>query len=116
MTFFGFNLPARRLVRFLVAFCACALFLASLAFPVYAVTSKPGDGEANLTNIERKSIEATLSKPYDLEKTQGETNRGLNEVQGDADKDKMLNPQNTTARSFEDQVKDAMGSITNKDD
>lgn len=110
----GFNLSVRRLVRFLAAVCVCTLLFVSTALPVWAVNSSPTKGEANLTEIEKKSQEAVLSDPYDLEKTQEEANKGINEVQGDADKDKMLRPENTKATSFEQQVKKAVDSM-NKD-
>ena len=46
-----------------------------------------------------------------LEETQKKANEGINEVQGDADSEKMKNPSNTRATSFEQQVKKAVSKI-----
>lgn len=108
-----FNLPARRFVSVLMAACICAFLLISTALPAFAGTN-PTKGEDQLLGIERKSQEVTLSDPYSQEKTKNEANQGINEVQGDADKDKMKNPGNTNVTTFEDQVKDAVEKITNK--
>lgn len=110
-----FNYPAKRLVRLFVGVCVCALLLFSSPLSAFATTSSPTEGEANLTEIELKSQEAAESKPYSLEKTEEEANQGINEVQGDADKDKMLNPENTKdTPSFEKQVETVIESITHK--
>lgn len=106
--------------------CVCALVLVSYATPAMSapmgqergysgVSSRPNEGEANLTEIERKSLEALPAQPYDLEKTRDEANAGLNEIQGDADKDKMKNPGNTRGvESIEQKVEKALDKAVNK--
>ncbi|MEG4501823.1 low temperature-induced protein [Microcoleus sp. F10-C6] len=113
MSFISFNFPAKRLVRTLIAVCFCALMFVSNAFPAFAVTSSPTKGEDQLLGIEKASQEAALKKPMSLEETQEKASKGPNEVQGDADIDKMKNPSNTSATSFEQQVKKAVGKIKN---
>lgn len=113
MSFISFNFPAKRLVRSLIAVCFCALMFVSNAFPAFAVTSSPTKGEDQLLGIEKESQEAVLKKPMSLEETQEKASKGPNEVQGDADIDKMKNPSNTSATSFEQQVKKAVGKIKN---
>lgn len=111
-----FPFPAVRLVRMFVAVCVCALLFIASVSPAIAGSSSPTKGEDQLMEIERKSNQVVLSDPYSFEKTAKEANKGINEVQGDADKDKMKNPSNAKATSFEQQVKNMVESITNSDD
>ncbi|MEG4278585.1 low temperature-induced protein [Microcoleus sp. MON1_C1] len=111
MSFISFNFPAKRLVRTLIAVCFCALMFVSNAFPAFAVTSSPTKGEDKLLGIEKESQEIVLKKPMSLEETQEKASKGPNEVQGDADLEKMKNPSNTEATSFEQQVKKAVSKI-----
>jgi hypothetical protein len=111
MSFISFNLPVKRLVRSLIAVCFCALMFVSNAFPAFAVTSSPTKGEDKLLGIEKEAQEVVLKNPMSLEETQEKASKGPNEVQGDADLDKMKNPSNTKATSFEQQVKKAVSKI-----
>ncbi|MEG3958581.1 low temperature-induced protein [Microcoleus sp. herbarium2] len=111
MSFISFNFPAKRLVRTLIAVCFCALMFVSNAFPAFAITSDPTKGEDKLLGIERESQKVTLEKPMSLEETQEKASKGPNEVQGDADLDKMKNPSNTSTTSFEQIVKKAVSDI-----
>lgn len=90
------KLAALKPLRFVMIAFTCAVLLFSYAVPAFAATSKPTDGEAQLKSIESKSIDVLeAGGPYSLEKTQYEANKGLNEVQGDADIDKMKRPENS---------------------
>ena len=113
MSFISFNFPAKRLVRTLIAVCFCALMFVSNAFPAFAITSSPTKGEDQLLGIEKESQEVTLKKPMSLEETQEKASKGPNEVQGDADLDKMKNPSNTSTKSFEGIVKETVSKIKN---
>lgn len=112
-----FNLPSwLRPVRLLLTACVCALLVFSQVMPAYsAPMSKTSDGEANLLDIEGKSQEAVLKSPYGLEQTQREANKGLNEIQGDSDIDKMKRPENTQGvESVEDKIENALEKVTGK--
>lgn len=111
MSFIRFNLPVKRLVRTLVAVCFCTLLFVSNAFPAFAVTSSPTKGEEQLLGIEKEAQKAVLKDPMSLEETQEKASKGPNEVQGDADLDKMKNPSNTNATSFKEQVEKAVSKI-----
>ena len=111
MSFITLNLPVKRLVRSLIAVCFCALMFVSNAFPAFAVTSSPTKGEDKLLGIEKEAQEVVLKNPMSLEETQEKASKGPNEVQGDADIEKMKNPSNTKATSFEQQVKKAVSKI-----
>jgi len=104
-----------RPLRFLFAACVCALLVFSYVTPAYSATSSPTSGEANLLDIERKSQEAVLKDPYSLKETQAEANKGLNEIQGDSDIDKMKRPENTRgAKSVEQKIETALEKIQDK--
>ena len=111
MSFITFNFPAKRLVRTLIAVCFCALMFVSNAFPAFAVTSSPTKGQEQLLGIEKQAQEVARKNPMSLEETQEKASKGPNEVQGDADIEKMKNPSNTKATSFEQQVKKAVGKV-----
>ncbi|EGK83664.1 low temperature-induced protein [Microcoleus vaginatus PCC 9802] len=111
MSFISFNFPAKRLVRTLITVCFCTLLFVSNVFPALAVTSSPTKGEDQLLGIEKESQEVVLKKPMSLEETQEKASKGPNEVQGDADIEKMKNPSNTNTTSFEQQVKKAVSKI-----
>ncbi|HLO51608.1 MAG TPA: low temperature-induced protein [Kamptonema sp.] len=110
------NLPIQRLFRALVAVCICTMLFVSSAFPAFAATSNPTKGEDKLLGIEKQAQEAAQSQPIGLKETQEKANEGPNEIQGDADKDKMKNASNTNATSFEQQVKNVVEGITGKKD
>jgi hypothetical protein len=111
MSFINFNLPVKRLVRTFVTVCFCALLFVSNVFPAFAVTSSPTKATDQLLGIEKEAQKAVLKDPMSLQETQEKANEGINEVQGDADKDKMINPSNTNATSFKQQVEKAVSKI-----
>ncbi|MBW4616736.1 MAG: hypothetical protein KME21_26510 [Desmonostoc vinosum HA7617-LM4] len=105
-----------RPVRFLVVAFTCALLLLSTALPASAIDSyqsKPTEGTTQLLETQRKTDEIAKSAPPGLKKVQEESNKGLNEVQGDADVDKMKRPENSqSATSVEDNVKNLLEKVT----
>lgn len=107
-----------RPVRFLVVAFTCALILLSNAFPAFAIDSyqsKPTEGTTQLLDIQAKTDKAAKEPPQGLEKVQEESNKGLNEVQGDADIDKQKRPENSqSATSSEENVKNFLEKITGK--
>ena len=115
-------LSTLRPVRFLIAACICALLMLSHAVPAYSAPinptgtkTAPQEGEAQLRGIEREAQEAVLKDPYSRQEMQTKTSRGLNEVQGDADIDKMSRPENSqAASSVEDKVKQTLEAIKGK--
>jgi hypothetical protein len=83
--------------------------------PEKVTGSSPRQGEENLLSIEEKSQDAAISKPYSLGKTESEANKGLNEIQGDADADKMKRPENTQGTtSIEDILKSGLEKVQGK--
>ncbi|MEH2460513.1 hypothetical protein [Nostoc sp.] len=105
-------------VRFLVVAFTCALLLLSNAFPAFAIDSYQSDsteGTTQLLDIQRKTDEAAKEPPQGLKQVQKESNKGLNEVQGDADIDKQKSPENSQgATSSEENVKKFLDKVTGR--
>ncbi|MEH1864553.1 MAG: hypothetical protein V7K69_05985 [Nostoc sp.] len=105
-------------VRFLIVGFTCALLLLSSAFPAFAIDSYQSDsteGTTQLLDIQRKTDEAAKEPPAGLKKVQKESNKGLNEVQGDADIDKQKRPENSQgATSVEENIKNVLEKVTGK--
>ncbi|BAZ39188.1 conserved hypothetical low temperature-induced protein [Calothrix sp. NIES-4101] len=107
-----------RSFRFIIATALCLTLLFSNVLPASAnSTSRSADTDATsqLNKIQEKTDKIGASKGPDLEETQAETQNGLNEVQGDADKDKMFRPSNSqNATSIENQVENFLEKATGK--
>lgn len=116
------NLSALRPMRFLVAVCVSAVVMLSYAFPALsapvnpkATPSAPQEGQEQLLDVEKQAQEAVTEKPYSLEQTQAKANKGLNEIQGTGDADKMKRPENAQADSVEDKLKNVLEKATGRD-
>ncbi|MBD2207972.1 hypothetical protein H6G33_36960 [Calothrix sp. FACHB-1219] len=107
-----------RPVRFLVIAFTCTLLFVSNAFPAFAIESyqsHPEEATTQLLETQRKTDEVGRSNPPGLERVQRESNKGLNEVQGDADIDKMKRPSNSTSStSVEDEIENLLEKVTGK--
>jgi hypothetical protein len=118
MKIIGFVSSLVRPVRFLVVAFTCALLLLTNAFPALAMgTTKSATTEATdqLNQIQRKTDEKATEPPLGREETQAETYQGLNEVQGDADFDKMKRPENSqNATTVKDEVGNFLEKMTGK--
>ncbi|MBE9006884.1 hypothetical protein IQ259_17885 [Fortiea sp. LEGE XX443] len=114
----NFGVSLLRPLRFLIIAFTCALLLISNAFPAFAIEaskSKPTDATTQLLETQRKTDELARSAPPGLNKVQEESNKGLNEVQGDADIDKMKRPENSqNATSVEEEVQNLLEKVTGK--
>lgn len=102
-------------VRVLLAAFICCLFLVSNLLPAQAAGSSTTSGEANLKGIQERTEEikrpTAPSMDEMIEKTKG---GGLNEVQGTADREKMVSPEQAQQKdSPEEQAKGFLEKITN---
>ncbi len=95
-----------RPVRFLMTACVAAFLFFTNVFPAMAAKSQPTDGEVQLTKIEERSEQVLKSNPRSLEEVQANNSeKGLNAVQGEANKNKMSRPENSQdATSVEEQI------------
>jgi hypothetical protein len=117
MKFFATKLQVRP-VRFLVTAIACLFLLISYVPSAFAIGTDrhiPQRGAEQLNDIEAESQNLTFREPDDLKDVQSRANKGINEVQGDADADKMKNPGNTSGvNTVENQVKNILEKATGK--
>lgn len=106
-----------RPLRFLVVLFACVLMMFSSAFPAAAYGTDRGsslrEGEAQLDDIQAKSERAAKQPPQSMDKVQAEAKKGFNEIQGDADLDKMNRPENSQdAVTIQEKVEEILENVT----
>ena len=97
--------------------CAVALFInGSPAFAFGTKTpAEPSKGAAQLDNVYQQAKQVTESQPRGMKEVKDKASQGLNGVQGAADADKMKTTGDSSgATTVKDDVKDALGSITDK--
>ncbi|AHJ26962.1 hypothetical protein PN465_07970 [Nodularia spumigena CS-584] len=118
MKIVDFVLSILRPVRFVVVASACTLLFLSSVSPAFAISSyqsDPQEGPTQLLETQRRTDEVAKSQPLKLKEVQENSNKGLNEVQGDADIDKMKNPENSqSSTSVEDNVQNFLEKVTGK--
>lgn len=98
---------------------ACALLIFSVAAPAMAFgnsDSKPSKGLEQLDGIQEKSENAAASGPKTGANSGSsvtkDANKGLNGVQGAANKENMISPDDANGNSIESNVEDALESVT----
>ncbi|WP_414541099.1 hypothetical protein [Nostoc sp. CCY0012] len=116
MKIFSFVLSVLRPVRFVILAFACTLLLLNNTLPAFAISSyqsHPTEGTTQLLETQRKTDEVAKSEPPKLKEVQEKSNKGLNEVQGDADINKMNRPENSqSATSVEENVQNFLEKVT----
>ncbi|BAZ80854.1 hypothetical protein PN497_17395 [Sphaerospermopsis kisseleviana CS-549] len=103
--------------RLIVLAFACTFIFLFNAFPALAISSyqsEPTEGTTQLLETQRKTDEAAKKPPIGMKESQEKTRRGLNEVQGAADIEKMKRPENTESgtTSVEQEVESFLEKIT----
>jgi hypothetical protein len=116
-----FNLYKTRVMRFLVTVTLCMVMIFSFtanAFAASGMTSNPSSpkqGEAKLDEVYGKSEDALRNPPLSARQVESEANKGVNEVQGAADLEKMKSPENSgEATTVEEQVEKVLDKATLK--
>jgi hypothetical protein len=109
-----------RLLQFIFILFTSALLIFQITFPVLAITSyqsEPTEGPTQLLETQRRTDEISKSAPINPQDVSDATKgRGLNEVQGEADIDKMLRPENSqAATSVEQEVEGFLKKVTGKE-
>jgi hypothetical protein len=117
MKLFNIERFSIRPIRLVVTVLITAFMLLTTTVPAFAFgtsRSKPTDGTAQLGNIERESQKVAESKvaPGSMEESEARAQGGINEVQGDADKDKMSRPSNSQdATTIRDEIGKALKKV-----
>jgi len=97
---------------------ACALIVFSNAAPALAFgssSSKTSEGLEQLDKVQEKSaraISGERSAKNDTRAVMENSQKGLNGVQGEADKSKMTSPSDADSKTIEANVKDVLEKIT----
>ena len=114
MLFNRLNSWLKSSLRVILTTFICGLLFVSSVYPAQAVTS-PKDGEANLNEIQAETDKVGKgleNNPRGIEETTKKAQEGLNEVQGAADKDKMVTPEETDATSVKEQAANFFENLT----
>lgn len=106
-------------VKPLAIAAVCALLVFASAAPAMAFgnsSSKPSDGVVELDSVQNKSEDA-ISGPDggvigNPQKVKENAQKGLNGVQGAANKKEMANPANAQGKTVEENIKNALEEIT----
>jgi hypothetical protein len=126
MLLFRISLPTLGAVRLAIVICASVLLFFSSAVPAYSspIKDTPGTsnnsdlrkGEDQLVDIEKKTWDFLRPEnTFSPDKIRAEANKGLNEVQGAADIDKMKRPSNSQdATTIEQQVEHNLAKLQGK--
>ncbi|UBF26321.1 hypothetical protein K9N68_33285 [Kovacikia minuta CCNUW1] len=106
-----------RLARFFVGAFLCLMLFVSSTVPAIAAgsshQSSPTKGEAKLDQTLEKSQEVLKSPPMSLGEVEDRSNKGLNEVQEDADANKMKRPENTNrSTTVQEKIENALERVT----
>lgn len=109
-------------IRVVLTVVVCGLLFISNTFVAQANTntssptasrqSDPREGEVSLNKIQAKTDAVAKSNPRGIEEITKEAQKGLNAVQGGADKDKMISPQDAQgATTIEEQADNLLDKI-----
>lgn len=107
-------------IRLVLTVVVCGLLFISNTFVAQAATSSPTastassprEGEVSLNRIQAKTDAVAKSNPRGIEEITKEAQKGLNAVQGGADKDKMISPQDAKgATTIEEQADNLLDKI-----
>lgn len=84
----------------------------SVVNPVSAATSSPTDGEVSLDEVQAKTDDVASSNPRGIKEVTKEARKGLNGVQGAADADKMIMPEDTDATTVKEKAENFFDKLT----
>ena len=102
-------------LRLVLTTFICGVLFFSSVYSAQAATSSPTEGEANLNRIQAETdkVGQADSYPRGLEETIQKAQQGTNAVQGGADKDKMVKPEETSATSVKEKAASFLDNLTN---
>ncbi len=100
-------------VRIVLTVFICGFLFVATAYPAQAVTSKSTDGEATLNKIQKETDDVARSNPRGIDEITEKAQKGTNAVQGDADMDKMISPNETSATTVKEKASSFLDNLTN---
>ena len=100
------------IARTVVAVCICLLLTLSHVMPAFAASAS--EGADSLPRVQNKSEKVLKEEPRGHNQVQAQARKGINEVQGSADADRMNRPDNSQqVTSIEEKVREGLSNITN---
>ena len=108
-----FNNWLKSSVRLVLTVLICGFLFVATAYPAQAVTSKTTDGAATLNNIQAKTDDVANSNPRGIKEVTKEAQKGTNAVQGGADADKMISPDEADATTVKEKAAGFFDSLGN---
>ena len=100
-------------VRLVLTVFVCGLLFISAINPAQAATSKTTDSEVSLDKIQSKTDSVASSNPRGINEVTKEAQKGLNAVQGSADKGKMVSPEEADATTVKEKAANFLDNLTN---
>ncbi|HEY9888217.1 MAG TPA: hypothetical protein V6D02_07430 [Candidatus Obscuribacterales bacterium] len=101
-----------RLMKAAVMVLAVIFFGLGVASPAIAFGSNPTEDTVQMNELQRTSEEAVKAEPRDQQQVRKQARKGPNEVQGDADLDKMQSDDSSEATAVSKQVESALKKVT----
>ncbi len=99
------------IARAFVVVCVCLLLTISHVMPAFAASSESSD---SLPRVRNNSEKVLKQEPRGHKEVQAQARKGINEVQGQADANRMNHPDNSQqATSIEEKVREGLSNITN---
>ena len=103
----------RSSIRLVLTVFICGLLFVASAYPAQATTSSATEGEASLNRIQKKTDDVAKSNPRGIDEVTKEAQKGTNAVQGSADADKMVSPEETNATTVPEKAASFFDKLTN---
>lgn len=91
----------------------CGMLFIATANPVQAATSSATEGEASLNKVQAKTDDVARSNPRGINEVTKEAQKGLNAVQGSADADEMIAPEDANATTVKEKAANFLDNLTN---
>lgn len=95
-----------------IAIVGGLLFISSVN-PAWAASSKVTEGEASLNRVQKETDDVARSNPRGIEEVTEKAQKGLNAVQGSADRNKMVSPEETNATTVKEQAANFLENLKN---
>lgn len=100
-------------IRLTLTVLLCGMLFLAFANPVQAENTRDPNSEVSLNKIQEKTDRVSRSNPQGIEEVTREAQKGLNEVQGGADKDKMISPDEANGTTVEEQADSFFKKLVN---
>lgn len=104
----------KRTFRFVAIAIVGGLLFISSVNPAQAASGKVTEGEASLNRVQKETDDVARSNPRGIEEVTEKAQKGLNAVQGAADRNKMVSPEEAKgATTVEEQAANFLENIKN---